>query len=76
MLLYTNNVMLSEAVGAVETSPGKVPYECLSCNYVIARRRLKNNQVKEVVFLIVHARVPIPRKRSSCLVLLAEKIVS
>ena len=46
----------------VETSPGKVPYECLSCNYVIARRRLKNNQVKEVVFLIVHARVPIPRK--------------
>ena len=29
--------MLSEAVGEVETSPGKVPYKCLLYDYVIAR---------------------------------------
>ena len=44
----------------------KYLYKAFS-KYVIVRNRLQNNQVKEVVFLIVHARVPIPRKGSACL---------
>ena len=46
------------------TDEGGSKHLIVVSQHVVARRRLKNNQVKEVVFLIVHARVPIPRKGS------------